>query len=212
MIQQNPDDPYQLLIGCMTNFALYVTGTLLTADDTPRHDIGVADNELDQQMSYCLNAITDHHETNSFALDLADRITQWSDAGWQWLRKVCEGDRLIGVVLPNMQTLKQWQDQHKPLVMAVMRLANMADKKPLGKQAGGESIGYTPIEAEMNILKVISDSKIAILQIDIAEKAGYGRKETSIYLQNLEKAKLVNRPHGERKGYALTDEGKKLVE
>lgn len=74
------------------------------------------------------------------------------------------------------------------------------------KQAAPGS--FTPTESQVNILQALAESHATIHQVDIVARSGHGADMVKTDLAALEAVGFVTRPHGKRKGYALTDAGR----
>jgi len=65
---------------------------------------------------------------------------------------------------------------------------------------------FTPTEADADIMQALAEASTTLNQSDIEAGSGRPRSVVKHRLSVLEDAGLVHRPHGVRKGYALTDE------
>jgi len=78
-------------------------------------------------------------------------------------------------------------------------------------EPGNDCMGFTPTPAMANILQAIWKSKTTLIQVDIEQVSGEPIKTIKSLLPELEDRGYVHRPHGERKGYAITDKGLQLL-
>lgn len=74
----------------------------------------------------------------------------------------------------------------------------------------GRSERFTPTPADRNILQALAEAPTTLIQVEIEQASGEHRRVKE-RLPMLEGAGLVDRPHGERKGYAITDAGRQVL-
>ena len=65
---------------------------------------------------------------------------------------------------------------------------------------------------QYEVLLCLNRCAINQMQEEVAQSSGLSRKTVCNCLQRLEQLQLVNRPLGERKGYAITLAGKEYLE
>ncbi len=70
---------------------------------------------------------------------------------------------------------------------------------------------FTPTPADRNILQSLAEASTTLIQADIEQASGEPIRIVKERLPLLETARLVNRPHGDRKGYAITNAGRDLL-
>jgi predicted transcriptional regulator len=84
------------------------------------------------------------------------------------------------------------------------------DCRPVTAHPGEGGLTLTRQEVDVMASMVKSPAE-AMLLLEVAAGSGYSRNTTRKYLSRLLDAGLVHRPHGPRKGYAVTDAGRKLL-
>lgn len=80
-----------------------------------------------------------------------------------------------------------------------------------GELGGTESDSFTPTPADRDILEALAKSTTTLIQADIEQKSGQPISTVKGRLPILEKAGLVDRPHGARKGYAISAKGRAAI-
>lgn len=70
---------------------------------------------------------------------------------------------------------------------------------------------FTPTPADRNILQALEEATTTLFQADIEQASGEPIRTVKERLPMLEGAGLVNRPHGDRKGYAITNAGRNTL-
>ena len=63
----------------------------------------------------------------------------------------------------------------------------------------------------MNIFTALFKAKTTLLQVEIEQASGEPIKTVKSLLPELETLGYVHRPHGSRKGYAITDKGREFL-
>jgi len=88
---------------------------------------------------------------------------------------------------------------------------NATPVSEVGQQDGSGPVGFTPTEADLNIMQALAESPNTLTQQDIEAASGEPRSTVAKVMPRLEKAGLVERPHGLNKGYTLTPEGRRQI-
>ena len=74
-----------------------------------------------------------------------------------------------------------------------------------------EADSFVPTPADRNILQALAEATTTLVQVDIEHASGEPIRTVKNRLPILEQAKVVNRPHGPRTGYAITDAGRQML-
>ena len=80
-----------------------------------------------------------------------------------------------------------------------------------GEDRSPEAGAFIPTQGDQHILQALARATMTLIQAQIAEESGEATRTVKKRLPKLEQAGLVNRPHGKRKGYAITDAGRQLL-
>ena len=76
------------------------------------------------------------------------------------------------------------------------------------QDAEAPDVPFTPTPADRDILQALAEAPATMVQVDIESASGAPIRTVKDRLRILEDAGLVHRPHGDRKGYALTSRGR----
>ncbi len=79
------------------------------------------------------------------------------------------------------------------------------------KEANAGPAHVVPTSNDLLILKALGKSPSTLKRVDIQSATRLSSGTVQKCLQNLEKRGLVHRPHGQRRGWALTDAGERLL-
>jgi hypothetical protein len=104
---------------------------------------------------------------------------------------------------------QRWVDANKHAVAAIAELLN-AQPNATGAAVAENPPPYSPTSADLNILQALAESEATLHQVDIENASGERARMVKDRLRVLERAGLVERPHGERKGYSITPEGRQV--
>lgn len=92
------------------------------------------------------------------------------------------------------------------------RLRNLTTASRPTEGAGKATGRFTPTEADRNILQALAKAKTTTGQVVLEQASGEPIRTVKDRLPVLEDARLVDRPHGPKCGYAITRRGLAMVE
>lgn len=112
---------------------------------------------------------------------------------------------------PTEQDWARWTEANAAAVTAIHdMLTNQPDDAAIATVAENP-LRYVNTPADSNILQALAESKTTQHQVDIENSSGERARMVKDRLPVLEKAGLVERLHGVRKGYSITPDGRKLI-